>query len=148
VTLRLAVVAVDVVDAETVTHVVKDPPGARSTGPWAVAAHPFAVAVVRLAVMPVGRDPVIGVTRCRRFFAAVLEVSVTVTRVVADDPRWTKRVVGAAVAESPMVAELTPVAWRFARSTHDACVPPVVAPPTRRAPTTAARSRVRDDMSR
>jgi hypothetical protein len=144
-----ASVALDEADAATVTHVVKEPPGVRSTAPWAVAAHPFAVAVVRLAVMPLGRDPVrVGVTRCRRVFAVVLEVSLTVTLVVADEPRSTERVVGVAVAESPMVAEVTPAAWRFARLTHEACVPPVTAPPMRRTPTTAARSRVRADMSR
>jgi len=145
----VALVAVDEAVAETVTHVVKEPPGARSTAPWAVAVHPLAVAVVSLAVMPPGSDPVrVGVTRCRRFLAAVLEVSSTVTRVDADEPRTTARVVGDAAAPSPMVAEVTPAAWRFARLTQDACVPPVTAPPMRRTPTTAARSRVRDDMSR
>ena len=70
---------------------------------------------------PTGSDPVrVGVTRCRRFFAALLEVSFTVTSVDPDEPRSIERVVGDAVAPSPMVAEATPASWRFARLTHEA----------------------------
>jgi hypothetical protein len=64
-------------------------------------------------------------------------VSLTVIRVVADEPRSTVTLVGEAAAPRPMVAVLTEVAWRLAWLVHEACVVPVVAPPTRRAPTTA-----------